>query len=173
MLAVVFLCWATTIPVARADDAGQKGLSEPQFNEVLDAVQSVYTPVIARRGLESILSRYWSDGQIDARPYLGARFISLSIYGGLARQEGMTQDGLAFIACHELGHPLGGFPSNVTGFSFEGQADYYATTKCLRACSRPMRRALFRGSRRRNRSPCECAGPSIRIPRKAPYALEA
>ena len=52
--------------------------------------------------------------------------MGLSMSGGLARVRGITQDALALVACHELGHLLGGSPQN------EGQADYFATAKCLR-----------------------------------------
>jgi len=53
------------------------------------------------------------------------------IFGGLAKMLDMTLDGLALIACHELGHGLGGAPYKDSGSSQEGQADYYATKTCL------------------------------------------
>lgn len=60
------------------------------------------------------------------------------IYGGMARHPLMTDDGLLGILCHELGHHLGGAPKKKRGnttkrswASVEGQADYFATSKCL------------------------------------------
>ncbi len=59
------------------------------------------------------------------------------LIGGLARLNYMTPDGLALIGCHEIGHGLGGGPRKRTleyknfSPSVEGQADYFATKKCL------------------------------------------
>jgi hypothetical protein len=58
------------------------------------------------------------------------------MYGGLARHDAITKDGFALVACHEVGHHIGGVPrySDPQGrwASVEGQSDYFATTKCLR-----------------------------------------
>ncbi len=60
----------------------------------------------------------------------------LFLFGGYAKIEGMTIEGLANTLCHELGHGIGGAPyKDSTGsyvVSTEGQADYYATSICLR-----------------------------------------
>ena len=53
------------------------------------------------------------------------------LFGGFARQPGMTKDGLAETACHEIGHGIGGAPYKTSGSSTEGQADYFATKTCL------------------------------------------
>ena len=47
----------------------------------------------------------------------------------------MTIDGYTLVACHELGHHLGGAPlfSGQDWASVEGEADYFATTKCVKA----------------------------------------
>ncbi len=62
----------------------------------------------------------------------------LILLGGMARHPQLTYDGLYGILCHELGHYLGGAPKKKRGrsdklswSSAEGQADYYATSKCL------------------------------------------
>jgi hypothetical protein len=44
----------------------------------------------------------------------------------------MTRDAFLGVTCHEVGHHLGGAPIVMTGLANEGQADYFATTKCLR-----------------------------------------
>ncbi len=56
---------------------------------------------------------------------------NIFIFGGFARLEEMTLDGLAITACHELGHGIGGPPYKSSGSSMEGQADYFATKVCL------------------------------------------
>jgi hypothetical protein len=103
-----------------------KGLSEAQFHQVLDVVESTYARILASRGVRFVIERRWNDDASNATPFSGASFMGLSMSGGLARVRGMTQDALALVACHELGHLLGGYPNN------EGQADYFATAKCLR-----------------------------------------
>lgn len=61
---------------------------------------------------------------------------SLNFWGGLARIPGMNEEGQALIACHELGHVLGGEPRiKIKEFiwsSAEGQSDYFATGICLK-----------------------------------------
>jgi len=63
----------------------------------------------------------------------------INVYGGMARHQEMTLDGLYLIYCHELGHYLGGAPKAFRGrsskrgwSSAEGQSDYFATSKCLK-----------------------------------------
>lgn len=60
------------------------------------------------------------------------------VRGGMIRHPEMTRDGLLMIICHELGHHYGGAPKKFRGnsnkrswSSAEGQADYFATNKCL------------------------------------------
>lgn len=61
---------------------------------------------------------------------------SINFWGGLARIPGMNDEGHALIACHELGHILGGSPKiKIKEFlwsSSEGQSDFYATNTCLK-----------------------------------------
>jgi hypothetical protein len=58
------------------------------------------------------------------------------MFGGLARHEAITEDGFALVVCHEIGHHIGGAPKKGGWFggwaTNEGQADYFATLKCLR-----------------------------------------
>jgi hypothetical protein len=108
------------------------GLDEAQFHQVLDAIERVYAPVVAKRSKQLVIERQWADDDQNATPFIGATIMGLTISGGIARARGMTQDGFALVACHELGHLLGGLPQSTPGMSSEGQADYFATAKCLR-----------------------------------------
>ena len=59
------------------------------------------------------------------------------MFGGLARHEAITRDGMALVICHEIGHHIGGAPRKTSAWaspwaSNEGQADYFSTLKCLR-----------------------------------------
>lgn len=56
----------------------------------------------------------------------------LLIYGGLARIPQGSQDSLALLICHELGHLYAGRPysDEHNALSAEGQADWWATQYC-------------------------------------------
>lgn len=74
----------------------------------------------------------------------GDQEYSVNFWGGLARIPGMSDEGFALTACHELGHILGGTPKiKIKEFlwsSSEGQSDYFATRYCLKRYfdSRPL-----------------------------------
>lgn len=112
------------------------GISEATFHEVLDRVEKLYTPVIAARGGQLRVVRNWSDGTVNAYARRLGRVYEISMFGGLARHPSITADGFALVACHEIGHHLGGAPKINNIFnrwaSNEGQSDYYAGLKCLR-----------------------------------------
>ncbi len=79
---------------------------------------------------------YWWDLEATHASYSGYEQDGLTkhhifLFGGFARLKGMTKDGLAVTACHEIAHGIGGEPLKVTGNTSEGQADYYATKSCL------------------------------------------
>ena len=121
------------IPVG---DFRAKGIQEEMFNSVLDRVQAVYGPIVAQHGGELVINRKWDDPTVNANAQrYGSRWI-INMYGGLARHPAVTPEGFATVACHELGHHLGGFPKIWGLFgswaSNEGEADYFATLKCLR-----------------------------------------
>lgn len=116
------------------------GISETDFNQILNKVQTVMEPEIKKVFNKNlIIERRWSDSAIDAyatRDDLNNPVIVMN--GGLARHPLMTKDGFLLLVCHELGHHLGGAPKILRGnsglrswSSAEGQADYFATTKCL------------------------------------------
>ena len=64
------------------------------------------------------------------------------MFGGFARHEAITADAFTLVVCHEIGHHLGGAPKKTRSAgrngtrkrwaTNEGQADYWATLKCLR-----------------------------------------
>lgn len=136
-------------------------INEMTFNRVLQVVQQVYAPLFQRAGHPPLqmLSRWQSDdvnafAQICNEPNLLGTpdypnecyrmrtannvVTPLSIvvlFGGLARHPLMSAEGLVLVACHEIGHHLGGYPrygNNTDWASTEGQSDYFATTKCAR-----------------------------------------
>jgi hypothetical protein len=124
------------------------GLSEAQFNSSIDRVVAVYEPIIASMGGNLVVERKWNDGTVNAYAQQSGKTWKVSMFGGLARHETITEDGMSLVICHEIGHHIGGAPkiggSSAGGgwwgggagasnwASNEGQADYFATLKCLR-----------------------------------------
>lgn len=117
------------IPI-RATGAG--GLTEAQFNQVLDKIEGIYAPIIKGLGGKLVIERNWTDDTVNAYAQRQGNVYKISMFGGLARHEAVTQDGFALVACHELGHHLGGAPKTSSWASNEGEADYYGNLKCLR-----------------------------------------
>jgi hypothetical protein len=110
------------------------GISEAVFNAALDKVVAVYNPIVAAHGYQLQFNRLWSDGTVNSDTDTEGNSWVINSYGGLARYAGMTSDAYIAVACHELGHHLGGAPvfSDGSLMSVEGEADYHVGTKCLR-----------------------------------------
>lgn len=122
------------IPMGLTND----GISEQEFNQVLDRLEKVYTPIIAAKGGKLVVERDWTNGEFNAyanqSPW--AQEWVVHFFGGMARAKGMTIEGFTIVTCHEMGHHIGGAPK-VGGFmgawaSNEGQSDYFATLRCLK-----------------------------------------
>jgi hypothetical protein len=112
------------------------GITEQQFNEVMDRLEKLYAGDIERMGDKLKVNRLWSNGTVNASAIRQGKTRVLNMYGGLARHKAIGIEGMALVACHELGHHNGGAPK-IRGLgggwaTNEGGADYYATGKCLR-----------------------------------------
>jgi len=113
------------------------GLTQADFNDVLDQIQAFYAPVIQAKGGTLRINRLWTDDTVNASAERSGSTWVLNMYGGLARHEIMTKDGFTMVACHETGHHLGGAPKGESWFgpswaSNEGEADYFASLRCMR-----------------------------------------
>lgn len=118
------------------------GLTEVQFNNVIDKVSAHYSPIISAKGATLDMKRNWADGTVNAyasRDLSRGTTWTVAMFGGLARHPLITEDAFAVVVCHELGHHLGGAPKKTQAFqvdpkwaSNEGESDYFATAKCLR-----------------------------------------
>lgn len=113
------------------------GLTQNDFNAVLDQVEKFYTPVIAAHGGTLQVNRLWTDDTVNASADQQGTTWNLNMYGGLARHPVMNKDGFMMVACHELGHHLGGAPKikrwfTTTWASNEGQSDYFSSLRCMR-----------------------------------------
>lgn len=114
---------------------GNTGISEDMFNKVIDAVEKVYAPIVAKKGGQLVVERRWTDNTVNAYADRSGKTWRVSMFGGLARHTETTPDAFAMVVCHELGHHIGGKPHYGNGLdwaSTEGQSDYYASLKCMR-----------------------------------------
>lgn len=116
------------------------GISQHDFNEISNNVQKQMAPEVKKiLGKELIIEKIWDDSTVDAYATRDdTNNPVIVVNGGLARHPQMTKDAFLLILCHEVGHHLGGAPKIPRGnsglrswSSAEGQADYFATTKCL------------------------------------------
>ncbi len=111
------------------------GITAEQFNAVIDEVTTVMGPLVKSHGGELQVVKLWEDETVNAYAEQEGTTWKVSMFGGLARHETITRDGMALVVCHEVGHHIGGAPlySWKSGWAAtEGQSDYFATTKCLR-----------------------------------------
>lgn len=113
------------------------GMDEATFNAVLDRVEQIYAPIFQERGKTLRVDRDWASGTVNAFAQQSGNIWRISMFGGLARHETVTPDGFALVACHEVGHHVGGLPKKRGFFgtswaSNEGQSDYFGNAKCLR-----------------------------------------
>ncbi len=130
-----------------ANQKSVNGITEEAFNKAIDEVELVYAPIIANMGGKLSIERNWTDGTVNAYASQTGKVWKVAMFGGLARHETITKDAMALVVCHEIGHHIGGAPkkggsagggwwggsSGASSWaSNEGQADYFATLKCLR-----------------------------------------
>jgi hypothetical protein len=112
-------------------------MSQERFNAIINGVETVYAPIIRALGKTLKIERKWDDGTVNAYAQQIGNTWQVSMFGGLARHETVSDDAFALVVCHEIGHHLGGAPKKASWFgitwaSNEGQADYWGTMKCLR-----------------------------------------
>ncbi len=117
------------IPV---DHSPASSIAKAKFDEVLDRLNTIYKPIVAAKGGVFKIDRKWNDGTVNAYADRSGRTWAIHMFGGMARHPAVTYDAFAAVACHEIGHHLGGAPNFGDWASVEGEADYFAFTKCLR-----------------------------------------
>jgi hypothetical protein len=116
---------------------GNGGITEEQYNMIMDRIQKMYGDYVTSKGATLVINRLWTDDTVNSSAQQqGSQWI-INMYGGIARHPDVTFEGEALIACHEMGHHIGGAPKiqSIFGGAWatnEGGADYFATLKCLR-----------------------------------------
>jgi hypothetical protein len=107
-------------------------ITEEEFNQILDDIEAIYQPIISSFGASFQLERAWSDSTVNAYADQKGKTWIVHMYGGMARRAEMNVAGFGLVACHEIGHHLGGFPkwASSTWASNEGNSDFYANYVC-------------------------------------------
>ena len=113
------------------------GITEAQFNNAIERVEVLYAPLVAQEGGKLVIDRAWDDATVNAYAQRSGSTWMVNMFGGLARHETITEDGMSLVVCHEIGHHIGGAPKKASAWSNswasnEGQADYFSNLKCLR-----------------------------------------
>lgn len=115
-------------PKLKIHELSATGISQADFNDVLDQLQKVYDPIFAAKGKTLYFSRLWSDPTINSDAQWKGSQCFIESYGGFARYPTVTKQMYMLVELHEIGHCVGGapyFPGE--NMSVEGQADYYAS----------------------------------------------
>ena len=129
------------IPISNSNQKLLGGVTEAEFSTSIAMVESTYSSIFKRKGLKLQVKKMWTNDQVNAQAYNQNGYSVVEIWGGLGRHNVMTPDGVTLVTCHEVGHHLGGLPkfTDPSGrwASVEGEADYFATLKCLRKVFAP------------------------------------
>jgi hypothetical protein len=111
-------------------------MTEIKFNTLIDKVTTPYKDIILNHygATQFNVFREWENGKVNAAARKVKGKFEMIVYGGLARYEALSDDGLMLVLCHELGHLIGGAPTYkpFNTSSSEGQADYFSTSKCFK-----------------------------------------
>ncbi len=118
-------------------DKAANNMTKERFNAIISQVEEVYKPIVKEKGGNLVVQRNWDDGTVNAYASRNGNTWNVAMFGGLARHQLVTDDGFMMVVCHELGHHIGGAPKKggwgSAWASNEGQSDYFATLKCMRA----------------------------------------
>ena len=113
-------------------------LTETEFYSILDRLEALYAPEFAKQDIVLDIIGDWKNDYLLAYVdfYKNSIYYRIYISGSWARHEFSNPDVIALVACHEIGHYLGGYPKRYISkdvfFTIEAQADYFATARCLK-----------------------------------------
>ena len=113
-------------------DDWNNGYPEQRYHFVLDKIIEIYTPIIEAKGGTFHILRDWGDGSVNAWAWRIADEYHLEVPGGMSRFHLINEEAFILVVCHEIGHLLGGAPARNSTISLEGQADYFASTHCMK-----------------------------------------
>lgn len=174
-MAVFFVCSLALSCQVNAEE--NVAITERELAGLIKEMEALYAPVARNHFQKSLkIELLWDDSTVNAESSRTEDKWIVSIYGGMARAPGMTLEAMALTICHELGHHLGGAPKShrlgeATWSSAEGQADYWATSKCLKKYYMEMNRSNLPTNReipQKFISDCELSYPSKNSRESAP-----
>jgi hypothetical protein len=121
-------------PCRVSNDFGEPCTTELEFENLIENIVLEFSPDFRSVGWTLSSTSDWSNDQENATyDFISSNEVAIKIYGGLARATNMTLDGLALVACHEIGH-FYGFITNTGNpaiWGAEGEADYFSISNCL------------------------------------------
>jgi hypothetical protein len=109
-------------------------ISQEKFLELATRTRAVYGPIFKKLKLNLSVEANWQNPDKNAYAFRRGKNAIVILSGGFARINFMTPDAYLAVICHEIGHHLGGYPKLNSSWwaSSEGQADYFATLKCMK-----------------------------------------
>lgn len=138
LLSFLFLCQLVENHVTidfnrysnRVENPYDNGYPEERYHQVLDTLTSEFQGEALKRGGSFHILRDWGDGAVNAWAWRIGDEFWIEVPGGMSRYHLINEEGFLTVLCHELGHLFGGSPHG-NEISYEGQADYYSTMKCV------------------------------------------
>ncbi len=120
---------------AYLSDEFDNGYPEKRFDFVLRAFGQFFGPQVEKAGGHLRIVKDWNDGAVNAWGWKEGNAWFLEVPGGISRYSLINEEAFVSVLCHELGHLMGGAPTNGSSgtISVEGQADFYSVQKCFRA----------------------------------------
>jgi hypothetical protein len=102
-------------------------MTEERFNEIIDSVVKYYEPIVSDLGGNLVVNRNWDDSTVNAYADRNDGNWNVSMFGGLARRQEISDDGFAMVIAHEIGHHIAGYPFVRDWASDEGNSDTFST----------------------------------------------
>lgn len=134
-------CDARTMGLPKNEKFIFSAKKEKRFNEIIDRIAGLFKDEVRLRGSNLKIIKDWKSKEQNAYALQTRSDWEVHILGGYYRHKDITDEGLAEVVCHELGHHLAGAPykmfQSAYGPSFgwastEGQADYWGFSVCLK-----------------------------------------
>jgi hypothetical protein len=117
------------------------GLAQADLQENYQKIIDLFQPEFSQLGFKGIVNyiSYRPSIQCEVERWPESRAVAtFELSAGFVRSDELTDDAKTLQICHEMGHLLGGTPlkpgdtTQIPTLSVEGQADYFATSFCLR-----------------------------------------
>jgi len=142
---------ATDKSFGHSSDSSPK--TEERFNEIIAQVTSLYVPEFNRLNINFKVAKDFKDPTLNAFAKKDGKNWTLNFFGGLYKSSSVTDDGFALVVCHEIGHLIGGAPFYyASSNSSEGQADFWATSVCMKKYAAEFKKSsVLKNARAKNR----------------------